>query len=185
MERIRRWVHAAVNVVGSMASVASWAGLSFSTFVALAFGAWAWIEQWGHLPAALVGLFAFVCAAVAYRVLQPRARHPPPTATRTSCKLSFTNDGNPTATSLENIRRWYALNNFITLFDKEKENEQTFGVTILFLNFESPINLKQIHIYSSGTPLPRYEVKDRDSHYVIIVFSKILSNTMLNVDIEV
>lgn len=185
MERIRRWVHAVVNVVGSTASVASWAGLSFSAFVALVFGAWAWLEQWGLLGATLVALFAFVCADVAYRVLQPRVRHPPPTGPRTSCKLSFTNDGNATAISLENVRRWYVLNNFICALDKETGIERRVGATIIFLNFASGINIKQVHIYSSGQLLPLYEVKDRDSHYIIIVFSKVLSNTILNIDIEV
>jgi hypothetical protein len=95
----------------------------------------------------------------------------------THISLKFV-DGPPLANHLSNIWRWYALANVVVLITPEGRKEiKTWSV---FLTFDKPVNANQV-VVSSQSPLPQFEVKDRESRSAVIAFM----GDMKNLDLEI
>src|SRR5215475_7739370 len=84
----------------------------------------------------------------------------------THLSLKFV-DGPPTANHLSNIWRWYALANVFVMVTPEGRREvKTWNV---FLTFDKLVNANQA-VVSSQSPLPQFDVKDRESRSAVIAF---------------
>lgn len=102
---------------------------------------------------------------------------------RTILRLQFNpNNVLPLALEVENIWRWYTLQQFLVSYDKKmKQKESVVANTTVFVMFTNPIPLKQVKINCSGA-LPIFEVKDAGERHAIIIFDGGLSGLVIDIE---
>jgi len=127
---------------------------------------------------AVVGLLLIVVAGVgAYYHFSDQSKQAGPllpssttasTPDETRIRLQFGAANTlPTAVEVENIWRWYALQQIVGLLGPNERHE--VRTWTLFLTLDKPFNANQI-LVESNEALPQYEVKDRDPRSVVIAF---------------
>ncbi len=87
-------------------------------------------------------------------------------------KFHFYGDARtPQRISANNIWRWYYLRNIISLVDASTGATSDTSISNLFVSFEKPVKIGTLHVSSPDIQIPRYEVKEFNNRFAIIVFS--------------
>jgi hypothetical protein len=114
-----------------------------------------------------------------------------PQAIATSVRLQFhPNSIIPTCLNMQNIFYWYALCTMFNIQEgpsKQYEQGRILQTKqwIIFLMFDTPVELKQIVVDGHGAQLPLVEVKDRGVRHAIIVISGDVGGALLDINVIV
>ena len=101
--------------------------------------------------------------------------------TPTSIRLQM-NPGSSVAIEMQNVWYWYALT-FVREkhFNKKKEVVKDVPGHLLFIVFDSPVEMKQPIVECAGAVLPFYEEKSRSNRHLLIDFTDAVSGKVVNV----
>jgi hypothetical protein len=86
----------------------------------------------------------------------------------------------PIASDLQNIWRWYTLNNIVEMVPADGTPRREIKTWNIFITFDQPIDVKQI-VINSDQPLPAYEVKDVSNRSAVIAFMSDLANIGIDI----
>lgn len=100
---------------------------------------------------------------------------------RACVKLMFTsNNVVPCQIDSDNVFRWYSLKNYVRFVAPDGFSEQCAN-TIVYISFQMEICPNFCDIFSTDFVVPKYEVKDFTSRYLIIVFEGDIPPGMLQI----
>jgi hypothetical protein len=142
------------------------------------------IPDWITLLGIGVGVFMLGTSAgllVSHRWSKPESMVP---VKGTFLRLHIYPDNrSPSRIADSNIFRWYHLTNMVEVFSAEGAQIGKALNSILFVTFDRPVPVATLAINSPDIRLPRYEVKDFNQRFAVIVFSGRLDSGTLEVAI--
>ena len=95
----------------------------------------------------------------------------------------YENDQFPDRIDDANIFRWYFLRNIFSALANGSEKIE-YELPTLFITFEPDVKITTIKVRSPDMQLPRFEVKEFNQKFAIIVFSEKLPSGTLEIDVE-
>lgn len=91
----------------------------------------------------------------------------------------------PTEIAVDNIWRWYYLKTkFLAQTKENGDIQEIAAMTTLFVSFDEPLKVGTLEVHSPDFKLPTYEVKEFNSKFAIIVFSKTLPMGIIELTIR-
>jgi hypothetical protein len=89
---------------------------------------------------------------------------------RAELRLHFYGDErNPSLVSETNMWRWYYLRMIMRITEQPSGKEQAFVMPNLFVTFNNPVKVRTLEV-SADFKLPKYEVKEFNNRFAIVVF---------------
>lgn len=155
---------------------------------------WPWVKGWSPTATAIItqvatsGIAWFVVIMVglgAFLFVRGTPKAPRQVsddlADSAELRLHLYGDNRfPTRVSGSNDWRYYYLHQTLVGIDKETGRKAEHVVPLLVFSFEKPIKVGTLEVNSSDFTLPRYEVKEFNNRFAVIVFYDALPAGSLN-----
>lgn len=89
----------------------------------------------------------------------------------------------PDLISSENVFRWYFLQNIFRGMNAESQEAEEHVLCTLFVTFENDVVVSTLKVSSPDMQLPRYEVKEFNQRFAIVVFGKAVPSGTLEIKV--
>ena len=130
------------------------------------------LPRWASIAGILLGVLA-LGISIGLLVVG-RGNRPKPLAKTAMLRLhSYGDHRAPDHLAGENLFRWYLLKNEVNIMDSTGQ-QNVVTTSILFLTFEPDVIPSTLYVRSPDMALPRYEVKDFNQRFAIVVFSGVV-----------